>query len=61
MRTEPLTTLKRQATELLADIERDKQPVLNYAARAAKRVSGGCRDLRTASATNDGSGGNRAR
>ena len=28
MRTEPVTTLKRQATELLADIERDKQPIL---------------------------------
>lgn len=28
MRTEPLTILKRQATELLAEIERDKQPIL---------------------------------
>lgn len=28
MRTELVTTLKRQATELLVDIERDKQPVL---------------------------------
>ena len=28
MRTERVTTLKRQATELLADIERDKQPIL---------------------------------
>ncbi|MEJ5207658.1 type II toxin-antitoxin system Phd/YefM family antitoxin [Denitratimonas sp. CY0512] len=28
MRTELVTTLKRQATELLADIERDKQPIL---------------------------------
>ena len=28
MRTELVTTLKRQATELLADIMRDKQPVL---------------------------------
>ena len=28
MRTELVTTLKRQATELLADIKRDKQPVL---------------------------------
>lgn len=26
MRTEPITTLKRRATELLSDIERDKQP-----------------------------------
>lgn len=28
MRTELVTTLKRQATDLLADIERDKQPIL---------------------------------
>ncbi len=28
MRTELVTTLKRQATELLADIEREKQPIL---------------------------------
>ena len=28
MRTELVTTLKRQATELLADIERDKSPIL---------------------------------
>ena len=28
MRTEPVTTLKRQATELLADLERDKPPSL---------------------------------
>jgi prevent-host-death family protein len=28
MRTELVTTLKRQATELLADIERDKRPIL---------------------------------
>lgn len=28
MRTELVTTLKRQASELLADIERDKQPIL---------------------------------
>ena len=28
MRTELVTTLKRQATELLADIERDKKPIL---------------------------------
>ena len=28
MRTELVTTLKRQTTELLADIERDKQPIL---------------------------------
>jgi len=28
MRTELVTTLKRQATERLADIERDKQPIL---------------------------------
>ena len=28
MRTELVTTLKRQATELLADIERDKQLIL---------------------------------
>ena len=28
MRTELVTTLKRQATELLAEIERDKQPIL---------------------------------
>ncbi len=27
MRTERVTTLKRQATELLSDIERDKQPI----------------------------------
>lgn len=28
MRTELVTTLKRRATELLSDIERDKQPIL---------------------------------
>ena len=28
MRTELVTTLKRQATDLLADLERDKQPIL---------------------------------
>lgn len=28
MRTELVTTLKRQATELLAEIERSKQPIL---------------------------------
>lgn len=28
MRTELVTTLKRQATELLSDIERDKTPIL---------------------------------
>jgi prevent-host-death family protein len=28
MRTELVTTLKRQATELLADIERDKETIL---------------------------------
>jgi len=28
MRTELVTTLKRQATELLADLERDKEPIL---------------------------------
>ncbi len=28
MRTELVTTLKRQASELLADIERSKQPIL---------------------------------
>lgn len=28
MRTELVTTLKRQATDLLADIERNKQPIL---------------------------------
>lgn len=28
MRTELVTTLKRQATELLADIDRDKKPIL---------------------------------
>ena len=28
MRTELVTTLKRQATELLSDINRDKQPIL---------------------------------
>jgi prevent-host-death family protein len=28
MRTERVTTLKRQATELLANIERDKEPIL---------------------------------
>jgi len=28
MRTELVTTLKRQATELLAEIERDRQPIL---------------------------------
>ena len=28
MRTEIVTTLKRQATELLSDIERDKEPIL---------------------------------
>lgn len=28
MRTELVTTLKRQATELLAEIERDKEPIL---------------------------------
>ena len=28
MRTEIVTTLKRQATELLADLERDREPIL---------------------------------
>ena len=28
MRTEIVTTLKRQATELLSDIERDREPIL---------------------------------
>lgn len=28
MRTELVTTLKRQATELLADVERDREPIL---------------------------------
>ncbi len=28
MRTELVTTLKRQATEILADLERDKKPIL---------------------------------
>lgn len=28
MRTELVTTLKRQATELLSEIERDKEPIL---------------------------------
>jgi len=28
MRTELVTTLKRKATDLLADVERDKQPIL---------------------------------
>ena len=28
MRTELVTTLKRQATDLLADIERDREPIL---------------------------------
>ena len=28
MRTELVTTLKRQATELLSDLERDRQPIL---------------------------------
>ena len=28
MRTELVTTLKRQATELLADIKRDRRPIL---------------------------------
>lgn len=28
MRIELVTTLKRQATELLSDLERDKQPIL---------------------------------
>ena len=28
MRTELVTTLKRQATDLLSDLERDKQPIL---------------------------------
>lgn len=28
MRTELVTTLKRQATELLSDIQREKQPIL---------------------------------
>jgi len=28
MRTELVTTLKRQATNLLADVERDKEPIL---------------------------------
>jgi prevent-host-death family protein len=28
MRTELVTTLKRQATELLSDIERDRKPIL---------------------------------
>ena len=28
MRTELVTTLKRRATELLSDVERDKEPIL---------------------------------
>ena len=28
MRTEPVTTLKRQAAELLSDLQRDKKPIL---------------------------------
>ena len=28
MRTDLVTTLKRQATELLADVERDREPIL---------------------------------
>ncbi|TWI03425.1 prevent-host-death family protein [Luteimonas cucumeris] len=28
MRTELVTTLKRQATELISDVERDKEPIL---------------------------------
>lgn len=28
MRTELVTTLKRQATELISDVERDRQPIL---------------------------------
>lgn len=28
MRTELVTTLKRRATELLADLERDKEPIM---------------------------------
>lgn len=28
MRTELVTTLKRRATEILADLERDKEPIL---------------------------------
>jgi len=28
MRTELVTTLKRRATELIADLERDKEPIL---------------------------------
>ncbi|MES2907680.1 MAG: type II toxin-antitoxin system prevent-host-death family antitoxin [Pseudomonadota bacterium] len=28
MRTELVTTLKRQATELLSDLEKDKEPIL---------------------------------
>lgn len=28
MRTEIVTTLKRQATEILSDLERDKEPIL---------------------------------
>jgi prevent-host-death family protein len=28
MRTELVTTLKRQATEILAELERDKEPIL---------------------------------
>lgn len=28
MRTELVTTLKRQTTELLADVERDREPIL---------------------------------
>lgn len=28
MRTELVTTLKRQATEILSDLEREKQPIL---------------------------------
>ena len=28
MRTELVTTLKRQATELLSEVERDRQPIL---------------------------------
>jgi hypothetical protein len=45
MRTERITTIKRQAAELLAYIERNKQPHSHHAARAAQRLPGGRRNL----------------
>lgn len=41
MRTERMTTLKRQATDLLADIEREKPPILEGIARGEMAIAEG--------------------